>query len=287
MRGYRNKILIGIVTLVVLAVAFLYDAGAGVVQKTSNAITQENIEKLTNEPSVTPEQKDEIAELPKQSEEPIVSKEPEAAPNTEQIKSSEAPPAVSDQKNETVSESSPAPTSEATQKVDSQSISEVADSTSTLTPTPEAVTSPIPSEVPDELTCTVSIRCNTILDNLSKLDSDKVKIIPADGVILAEQTVTFEEGENVFDVLMRVTKDHKIHMEYMSTPIYKSAYIEGIANIYEFDCGELSGWQYRVNGVFPSYGCSRYTLVPGDKIEWVYTCDLGKDVGGYQDLSEE
>ena len=30
----------------------------------------------------------------------------------------------------------------------------------------------------------------------------------------------------------------------------------------------------------PNYGCSRYTVQPGDVICWVYTCDLGQDVGG-------
>ncbi len=70
-------------------------------------------------------------------------------------------------------------------------------------------------------------------------------------------------------------------MEFEDTPIYNSAYIEGIANLYEFDCGELSGWMYKVNGWFPNYGCSRYQLKAGDKVEWVYTCDLGVDVRGY------
>ena len=73
---------------------------------------------------------------------------------------------------------------------------------------------------------------------------------------------------------------NKIHLEFEDTPIYNSVYIEGIANIYEFDCGELSGWMYKVNGWFPNYGCSRYQLKAGDKIEWVYTCDLGNDIGG-------
>lgn len=33
--------------------------------------------------------------------------------------------------------------------------------------------------------------------------------------------------------------------------MYNSAYIEGINNLYEFDCGELSGWMYKVNGLVP------------------------------------
>ena len=62
--------------------------------------------------------------------------------------------------------------------------------------------------------------------------------------------------------------------------MYNSAYIEGINNLYEFDCGELSGWMYSVNDWYPNYGCSCYTVQPGDVICWVYTCDLGQDVGG-------
>ena len=84
----------------------------------------------------------------------------------------------------------------------------------------------------------------------------------------------------LFDVLQRVCKEKGIHLESSWTPIYNSAYIEGIHNLYEFDCGALSGWMYRVNGWYPNYGCSRYQLQDGDVVEWRYTCDLGNDVGG-------
>lgn len=68
-------------------------------------------------------------------------------------------------------------------------------------------------------------------------------------------------------------------MESSYTPVFNSAYIEGINNLYEFDCGEGSGWVYSVNGVYPNYGCSNYKVKPGDSIEWHYTCNYGKDVG--------
>lgn len=129
-------------------------------------------------------------------------------------------------------------------------------------------------------TCTISISCSTILNNMSYLDAAKTDLVPADGWILAPTTVTFYEGESVFDVLQRVCKQNGIHMEYENTPIYNSAYIEGIGNLYEFDCGELSGWMYQVNGWYPNYGCSRYVVQNGDTIAWRYTCDLGADVGG-------
>jgi hypothetical protein len=130
-------------------------------------------------------------------------------------------------------------------------------------------------------TCTLSISCATILDHMEWLDPEKVELVPEDGWILPPTQVTFYEGESVFNVLQRTCKQQKIHMEFENTPMYNSAYIEGIHNLYEFDCGELSGWMYKVNEWFPNYGCSRYQLHDGDVVCWVYTCDLGIDVGGY------
>ncbi|MBB6636979.1 DUF4430 domain-containing protein [Cohnella thailandensis] len=132
------------------------------------------------------------------------------------------------------------------------------------------------------MTATLSVSAKTILDNLDMFNEDKLEVLPDDGVIYAARKVTFYEGESVFDVLLREMKKNKIHMEFSMTPIYNSNYIEGINNIYEFDCGELSGWMYKVNGWFPNYGSSRYQLKDGDVVEWVYTCDLGRDVGGEQ-----
>ena len=129
-------------------------------------------------------------------------------------------------------------------------------------------------------TCTFSIECSTILNNLDQLDPDKLEMVPSGGLILKKATVTFYEGESVYDVLQRVCKNNGIHMEASWTPIYNSAYVEGIHNLYEFDCGALSGWMYKVNGWYPNYGSSRYQLKEGDSVEWRYTCDLGNDIGG-------
>lgn len=129
------------------------------------------------------------------------------------------------------------------------------------------------------LTCTISISCSTILNNMDNLTQGKEEFVPSDGWILPATTVEFSEGDSVHDVLQAVCKANGIHMESTYTPMYDSAYVEGINQLYEFDCGELSGWMYNVNGWFPNYGCSKYTVSDGDVINWVYTCDLGKDVG--------
>ena len=152
-------------------------------------------------------------------------------------------------------------------------------------PIPEGKPNPVEPEDQEvdkgnTYTCSFSIECSTILNNLDQLDPEKLEMVPSGGTILATTTVTFYEGESVFDVLQRVCKEKGIHLESSWTPIYNSAYIEGIHNLYEFDCGALSGWMYRVNGWYPNYGCSRYQLKDGDVVEWRFTCDLGNDIGG-------
>lgn len=157
-------------------------------------------------------------------------------------------------------------------------------------PVPEGKPVPVEpqnAEISDvEYTCTISVRCDTILDNIDWLDKEKVELVPGDGIIFPVTEVTFYEGESVFNVLQREMKKAKIHMEFSSVPMYNSVYIEGINNLYEFDCGELSGWMYKVNNWFPNYGCSRYRLKEGDIIEWIYTCDLGVDIGGFNAVGE-
>lgn len=135
------------------------------------------------------------------------------------------------------------------------------------------------SQPQGENTCTISISCATILENMDSCVAEKQALVPSDGWLLEPVEVSFSEGESVFDVLLRVCRERKLHMEYSDTPIYNSAYIEGIGNLYEFDVGPLSGWMYKVGDWFPNYGCSNYELKDGDVICWVYTCDLGADVG--------
>ena len=136
------------------------------------------------------------------------------------------------------------------------------------------------SDETGEYTCTVTIRCDTVLSHKDKLSEAKLPYVPADGIILARVTVAFTPGQTPFDVLQRVCEKGNIQLEYSWTPIYDSYYVEGINHLYEFDCGPESGWMYRVNGVYPNYGCSSYVLRDGDEIVWSYTCQgLGTDIG--------
>lgn len=126
-------------------------------------------------------------------------------------------------------------------------------------------------------TCTFVIECKTILDNKDKLKKGLEKYVPDDAVIFSK-TVEFDSGESVYDVLRRICDENSIQMEASYTPAFNSYYVEGINNLYEFDCGQGSGWMYSVNGVFPNYGCSSYKPANNDKIAFRYTCELGYDL---------
>jgi len=130
-------------------------------------------------------------------------------------------------------------------------------------------------EAENQVEVTISIDCSVILDNYDKLNREKEEFVPDDGCILKETKVKVKEGSSVFDVLKKVCKDNKIQIESSTSPVYKSVYVEGINQLYEFDCGPQSGWMYKVNGEFPNYGCSAYTVEDCDVIEWEYTVSLG------------
>ncbi|MGC2873705.1 DUF4430 domain-containing protein [Ihubacter sp. mB4P-1] len=139
-----------------------------------------------------------------------------------------------------------------------------------------------PSDKPEPANITVSIeiRCDTLAQDPSKLENPALEAyVPSDGTILPVTKVTVKEGSTVFDVLNKVCRDKNIHVESKYTPAFGSYYVEGINYLYEFDGGSQSGWEYKVNGWFPNYGCSSYVLKDGDSIVWAYTCALGEDIG--------
>ena len=89
-----------------------------------------------------------------------------------------------------------------------------------------------------ESACTLAIRCDAVLNDLDSLAADKRELIPADGVLLPETQAAFADGETAFDL----------------------------------------GWLYHVNGQSPDVTCSDYQLQPGDKVEFLYSCDWGQDL---------
>ena len=165
------------------------------------------------------------------------------------------------------------------------------------TTAPPATEAPKPTAPPTtekpKNTCTVRIECKTILDNLKKLKAGKAAFVPQSGVILADAAVEVRPGDTAFTVLQRACEENVctdnckycrnggIQLEYTYTPGFNTYYVEGVHQLYEKDCGALSGWMFSLNGAFPEEGASSVTVSPGDRIEFVYTCDMGDDVGNH------
>lgn len=126
--------------------------------------------------------------------------------------------------------------------------------------------------------CYISIDCTNILSHLADLKESKRDYVPRDGIILKKTKVTVKPGTSAYDVLYQVCRERKIHLEAAYTPMYGTYYVEGIHQLYEFDCGDLSGWNYMINGRQPGRGCSKYQVQEGDVMEWRFTCDRGKDL---------
>ena len=128
-----------------------------------------------------------------------------------------------------------------------------------------------------DYTCLFEIECRTILRNMDKLSKDKKECVPDDGVLFSAET-GFDKGESVYDILKRVCDENGIQLETSYSPAFATRYIEGIGNLYEFDCGTASGWMYTVNGEYMNYGCSSCIVSDGDKIAIRYTCNMGNDL---------
>lgn len=130
---------------------------------------------------------------------------------------------------------------------------------------------PEPAPEPEKIdTVSLTVDCTDVLSNMESLREEKHSIIPQNGIIYNNPQIEIEEGDSVFDVLKRALTSSGVHLEFSLTPVYNSAYIEGIGNLYEFDCGERSGWKFSVNGEFPRMGCSDVKVKPSDKIVFVY-----------------
>lgn len=124
-----------------------------------------------------------------------------------------------------------------------------------------------------EDTCTITIRCDTLLDHKSELSEAVKKKIPAKGMILEKTTVKITSTETAYSILQKVCKASGIHLDAEYSSAFSTEYVQGIGELYEKEAGDMSGWLYTVNGKLPNIGASRYQISPGDTVEWVYTCD--------------
>lgn len=120
-------------------------------------------------------------------------------------------------------------------------------------------------------TVTLTIRADTVAD-----DKDKDSHIPDDGIILDTTEFSISSGDTAYSILLEASKRYDIRIDNRGSD--SNAYISSIQYLYEFEYGDLSGWMYRVNGEFPDVGSQSCTLSDGDRVEWLYTKNIGKDL---------
>lgn len=96
--------------------------------------------------------------------------------------------------------------------------------------------------------------------------------------------VKIKDDETVIEASARILTEKKIPFEVGGSGQY--VYIKSINGLSQGDKGPQSGWLYKVNGEFPSEYAAEYELDDGDKLEWVYTTNFGKDVGAPQIASD-
>ncbi len=126
--------------------------------------------------------------------------------------------------------------------------------------------------------CEFKIRCETILDNIDKLDKAKKEFVPESGVIIERADVDISDETTPFSLLNEICREEKIKVEFSENVGMNTKYVTGINNIYSGDVGEMSGWLYYINGEAANDAANVYKVKDGDLIEWIYTCDMGNDI---------
>jgi len=98
-----------------------------------------------------------------------------------------------------------------------------------------------------------------------------ISIEGIDAMIVPETTVPVHEGDTIIDVTVRILQDLRI--SYSVTGTGPLTYVEGIADLYEFDHGPTSGWLVKKNGELIGHSAGIEPVEPGDDIVWYYTKD--------------
>ena len=79
---------------------------------------------------------------------------------------------------------------------------------------PETPSAPEPAPDPETFTVTLSVRCDTILQNRDKLKPEKLALLPEDGVLFASREVVANRGESVFHPVSYTHLDVYKRQEY-------------------------------------------------------------------------
>jgi hypothetical protein len=159
-----------------------------------------------------------------------------------------------------------------TQTTDNQGVASFADGLSANTYT-ITVTGYITDSTPSVARYTQSL----VVATPSAKASATISVVgdSSKGTILSSTTVPLNEGETAYSLLVR-----QLGSKVAARGGSGSTYVYSIDGLAEYDRGVGSGWMYLINGTIPSVSADSYILKNGDSVDWRYTVDLGKDLGG-------
>lgn len=114
------------------------------------------------------------------------------------------------------------------------------------------------------------------------------------GITTEAQTVPVVAGENGMGALANYAAMNEIvATDSVGNQITsESSYLDAIAGVNSYNAGTYTywgytspsgGWMFSVTRgsetLFPNIAANTFHLMPGDVVTWVYSCDLGNDVG--------
>ena len=134
------------------------------------------------------------------------------------------------------------------------------------------------SKTPPGDVCYVTVDCRTAVSN-ALLSEEKREVLPKDGLVLDHVPVAVTEGMNALDAFEAAMRERRIQYELQISAFTGTTYVEGAANLYSLDCGDLSGWLFSFDGEFPIVGMSDTSVKKDSQILLIYSCDMGPDVG--------
>ncbi|MCL2062445.1 MAG: DUF4430 domain-containing protein [Firmicutes bacterium] len=119
------------------------------------------------------------------------------------------------------------------------------------------------SEYEHPFSVTLSVTCTAAVGHADLPETVRA-LLPADGVILSDESIEITKKTSVLTLLRENLQQQRIQFDI------SGGYVRAINNLYEKQCGPFSGWVYYINGSLASSGASSYAVRADDVIEWRY-----------------
>ena len=109
-------------------------------------------------------------------------------------------------------------------------------------------------------------------------DTLKLIVKGLNGARILSKDITADRNDTALSILL-----DQSDLEVVVTGGAGNRYVVSIDGLAEFDYGVESGWMYKVDGTAPSVSADSYKVADAGKVEWLYTTNMGTDIGASAD----